>query len=128
MLVEPFKEEISKKLDKPLTGREIAKTANCMKNNRATADIPAELIKYAPECAHQCIATALNNMFEKHEDINIGEGTLIPLQKPKPKTVGPVKNLRPITLLKIIRKLLSRATTTRIAPKTKTYLSKSQSA
>ena len=126
--VEPFKGEAPKKLDKPLTGREIAKTANCMKNNRATADIPAELIKYAPECAHQCIATALNNMFEKHVDINIGEGTLIPLQKPKPKTVGPVKNLRPITLLKIIRKLLSRATTTRIAPKTKTYLSKSQSA
>ena len=125
--VEPYK-ETPKKLNKPFTGTEIAKTANGMMNNRATADIPAELIKYAPTCAHNSIATALNNMWEIHEDINIGEGTLLPLQKPKPKPVGPVKNLRPITLLKIIRKLLSRATTKRIATKTNTYLSKSQAA
>ena len=119
--VEPFKEETPKKLNKPLTSREITKTVNCMKNNKATADIPAELIKHAPESTHGSIATVLNNMFEKKEDINIGEGKLLPLQKPKPKQVGPVKNLRPITLLTMIRKILSRATTTRIAPKTITY-------
>ena len=67
-------------------------------------------------------------MFEKHEDIHVGEGVLVPLQKPKPKAVGPVKNLRPITLLSTIRKILSRATTKRIAPNTNEYLSHSQSA
>ena len=126
--VEPFKENVMKKLRNPITTNEIAKTASKMANNRATADIPAELVKYAPASTHKGIATALNNMFEEHQDINIGEGTLLPIQKPKPKTVGPVKNLRPITLTKIIRKLLSKTTTTRIAPKTKTYLSQSQSA
>ncbi len=126
--LEPFKEDVPKRLNHPLTKKEVMKTANCMANNKATADLPAELVKYAPECVHESIATALNDMFEKHQDINIGEGILLPIQKPKPKTVGPVKNLRPITLTKIIRKLLSRATTMRIAPKTKTYLSHSQSA
>ena len=126
--VEPFKEETPKKLNNPLTGPEITKTLNCMKNGKSTADIPAELVKYAPASAHKGIATSLNNMFEEHEDIEIGAGILVPLQKPKPKQVGPVKNLRPITLLKTIRKILSRATTARIAPKTMTFLSQSQRA
>ena len=101
--LEPFKEDVPKRLNKPLTEKEIAKTANCMFNNKSTADLPAELIKYAPKCLHSSIATTLNEMFEKQQDINIGEGILVPIQKPKPKTVGPVKNLRPITLLTIIR-------------------------
>ena len=126
--VEPFREEVPKKLNKPFTGSEVARTSKCMKNGKSTADIPAELIKYAPECAHKGIAISLNRMFEEQEDIDIGAGILIPLQKPKPKQVGPVKNLRPITLLKMVRKILSRATTARIAPKTITYLSQSQRA
>ena len=99
-----------------------------MNNNRATFDIPVELVKYAPDLIHGEVGQALNNMFGKHEDIHVGEGVLVPLQKPKPKTVGPVKNLRPITLLATIRKILSRATTERISPKTDEYLSPSQSA
>ena len=100
--VKPFKEDTPKKLNRPLTGREITKTLNCMKNGKSTADIPSELVKYAPKCAHSGIATSLNRMFEEHEDIEIGSGILVPLQKPPPKQVGPVKNLRPITLLKMI--------------------------
>ena len=116
-------------LNRPLTTNEITKTTSNMKNNKATFDtIPVEFVKYAPTCIHGEVARVLNNVFEKHEDIHLGEGVLIPLQKPKPKTIGPVKNLRPITLLATIRKILSRATTTRVAPKTNEYLSKSQSA
>ena len=43
--------------------------------------------------AHSSIATVLNNILEKQENINIGVGILIPLQEPKPKLVRPVKNL-----------------------------------
>ena len=128
LIVEPFKESEPKRLNRPLTGTEIKKTARCLKNGKSTADIPAELIKYGPDRAHSSIATVLNNMLEKQEDIDIGRGTLLPIQKPKPKQVGPVKNLRPITLLRMIRKVFSRTTTTRITPKTKTYLSHSQRA
>ena len=70
----------------------------------------------------------LNNIFEKNSKINVGEGILVPVQKPWPKPKGPVKNLRPITLLNIIRKILSRMTTKRIEPKINQYLSESQSA
>ena len=42
-----------------------------------------------------------------HDDLELGKGKLIPLPKPN-KTKGPVTNLRPITLLQIIRKILSK--------------------
>ena len=126
--ITPFKETEPKKLDRPFTGRELMKTTKCMKNGKVTADIPAELVKYASVETHNGIATTLNNVFEKHEDIDVGRGILISTQKSKPKPVGPIKNLRPITLLRLIRKILSRTETTRAAPKTKLYLSLSQSA
>ena len=113
----------ARKLNNPFTTNEMTKTLMSMRNARATFDIPVELVKYAPEVLHGEVGRVLNNMFEKHEDIHVGEGVLVPLQKPKPKTVGPVKNLRPITLLATIRKILSRATTTRIVPNTDEYLS-----
>ena len=117
-----------KKLNKPLTANTIMKTTSSMKNNKATFDIPVETVKYAPPQIHGEVARVLNDIFEKHEDIHLGEGVLVPLQKPKPKPVGPVKNLRPITLTATIRKILSRSTTKRIVPKTNSYLSHSQSA
>ena len=126
--IAPFKETEPRNLMRPFTGRELMKTTKSMKNGKVTADIPAELVKYSSKETHDSIATTLNNVFEKHEDIDVGRGTLVPTQKPKPKPVGPVKNLRPITLLRLIRKILSRTATTRTAPKTKSYLSLSQSA
>ena len=120
--------QLKKKLNNPIKPTEVTKTMYRMKNNKAYWDLPVELVKYGGEHLHTDVANILNNIFEQHDDIDIGEGHLIPLQKPKPKPKGPVKNLRPITLLNLLRKILSRITTTRIEPKTDEYLSKSQSA
>ena len=55
------------------------------------------------------------------------QGLLVPLSKPnKPK--GPVKNLRSITLLEVIRKVLSKIEVERTEKALNQYLSKSQSA
>ena len=68
----------------------------------------------------------MNNTFSEHEPNDFGTGILFPIQKPnKPKRA--VKSLRPIILLKITQKILSKILSNRIHPKVNTYLSKSQS-
>ena len=91
-------------------------------------NIPMELVKYAPQNAHNKIATMLNNIFEKHIDIDTGSADLIPLQKPPPKKNGPVKNLRPINLLLVIRKILSKLGLKRAENNITDFLSLSQCA
>ena len=57
----------------------------------------------------------INKTFENHEDLDINNGILVALPKPgKPK--GPPQNMRPITLLISIRKVLSTIALTRIRP------------
>ena len=52
------------------------------------------------------ITNVLNSIFEGNKDFKIGNGILVPIQKAnKPK--GPKKNLRPITLLPILRKIFN---------------------
>ncbi|XP_057294528.1 uncharacterized protein LOC130623039 [Hydractinia symbiolongicarpus] len=118
-----------KPLNQPITTEEIRKCANLLNNNRASGfdNISAELIKYAPTICHNEIADIVNDCFNKNEDIDVGKGILIPLCKPK-KPKGPVKNLRPVTLLPIIRKIISNVALQRIKPKIDDYLSLSQSA
>ena len=53
-------------------------------------------------------------------------GILLPLPKPK-KTQGPVKNLRPITLLEVIQKILSKIFMNRTEDKINKHLSQSES-
>ena len=89
-------------------------------------NIPVELLKNAPNIAHQKISTIMNNTFSEHEPNDFGTGILFPPPKPnKPK--GAVKSLKPIILLKIRRKILSKILLNRIHLKVTTYLSKSQS-
>ena len=67
-------------------------------------------------------------MFENHwDEINIGKSNLILLQKPN-KEKEPLKNIRPINLLKTSRKILSITTLHRIQEKVEQYLSASQAA
>ena len=73
------------------------------------------------------ITTVLNNIFQKHEQIDIGKGILAPIQKTNAKQ-GPVKKLRPVILLPMIRKVMSNIILFRIQPKVDKYLSQSQSA
>ena len=69
----------------------------------------------------------MNNTISEHEPNDFGTGILFPLPKPNiPK--GAVKSLRPIILLEISRKILSKILLNWIQPKVTTYLSKSQSA
>ena len=73
-----------------------------------------------------CLTDIFNTAIENNEDIGIGMGTLIVLQKPgKPK--GPVNNLRPIVLLSALRKLLSIITLRRIRPRVEQFLAPTQS-
>ena len=74
---------------------------------------------------HDLIAESLNNIFTKHEYINVGHGLLTALQKPgTPK--GPTKSLRPMILLIMLRKAISNIVLTRIQPTVEEYLSHSQ--
>ena len=100
-----------------------------MNNNRAAGPdgISAELVKYAPIEVHKFICDILNDVLENHNDLDLGRGCLVALQKPgKPK--GPVRNLRPVILLLIIQKILSNITSERIKPTYESYISQSQSA
>ena len=90
---------------------------NKLNNNRATGPdaIPGELYKYGSYALTHSITNIFNVIFETHEDIDINKGDMITPPKPgKPK--GPVKNLRPLTLLNTIRKALSLITLERIRP------------
>ena len=116
-------------MSSPITVDETKAAAMKLNNNRAPGcdGITAELIKYAPDELFHTITTILNSSLEKHQTIEIGKGILVPLQKPG-KDKGPVKNLRPVILLLIVRKLLSNITLARMKQKYEQYLSPSQSA
>ena len=97
--LEPFLSN-PRSLDTPITKDEVAKSFHKLRSNRAPGydQIPPELLKYAPTELHDLIAEFLNNIFAKHEYINVCHGLLTSLQKPgKPK--GPTKDLLPVILL-----------------------------
>ena len=79
-----------------------------LKNKRAGTDqLKPEQLKKGPSTMYEEIAKIFNIMAKtgKHPR-EIKTGVLVPLQKPgKPK--GPVKNLRPIILLSVLRKILA---------------------
>ncbi|GFR59623.1 LINE-1 retrotransposable element ORF2 protein [Elysia marginata] len=117
-----------RKQHQPITIEEVKKSFDNLNNNRAPGEggIHAELLKYGTQEPNKQIAKILNQTFERHENLDINAGELIAIPKPgKPK--GPPKNLRPITLLNTIRKVLSKITLERIRPHVEQYLSHSQS-
>ena len=107
---------------------EIRKNLNRLKNNKAPGEdqIYPELLKYSTPLLDQTIANILNSTFTNDEELDINSGVLIAIPKPgKPK--GPSNNLRPITLLNTMRKVLSLLTLDRIRLSIEKYLSHSQS-
>ena len=128
MYVEPFVENLIA-LKNPITIEEVKHAVKKLNNNRA-ADIDgmtAELFKYASTELHECIRDILNDVLENHWELDLGTGILVALQKPG-KLKGPVKNLRPVILLLIIRKVMSNITYERIKPQYENYISPTQSA
>lgn len=125
--IEPFSGQ-PKSLSSPITKEEVDKGLAKLNNGRAAGpdEIPGELLKYGRESLAPMFAAMFNHMFEHHDPLDLGTGTLIPLQKPG-KPVGPIANLRPIVLLSTLRKALSLITLNRIAKKVDGYLSLTQS-
>ncbi|GFS15777.1 very-long-chain enoyl-CoA reductase [Elysia marginata] len=68
--------------------------------------IPGELINYGADTLAKDICNILNRVFSELDDMKINGGKVITLQKPG-KAKGSVTNLRPITLLNTLRKVLS---------------------
>ena len=114
-----------KRLNNMITTKEVTKAVQKMANNKAPGkdNINLEVIKYTPEEVHQEISKILNGIFEtNNEEIKLGTGVLLPLPKPK-KTQEPMKNLRPMTLLEVIRKIISKIFKNRTEDKINRYLS-----
>ena len=118
-----------KPLTQIITTEEIVKALTKMSNQKSPGkdNIPVELLKNAPNIAHQLISMIMNNPFSEHKPNDFGTGILFPLLKPN-KTKDAVKSLIPIILLEISRKILSKILLNRIQPKVNTYLSKCQGA
>ena len=93
----------------PFTCDEIQRAVKTLKNNKSAGidGIKAEMLKNAPELVFETISKILNETARSGEHPKeITEGVITALQKPgKPK--GPIENLRPITLLSMLRKILA---------------------
>lgn len=125
--IEPFETECPE-LETPITTEEVRAAISQLNNNKSPGpdSIKAEELKCLSENQQQQIAEMFNNMYKRRDQIDIGKGTLILLNKPN-KAKGPLENLRPIVLLSTIRKILSTITLHRIRSKVEEFLSPSQS-
>ena len=110
-------------LARPFTSEEIGAAARSLKNGRSNGPdgIPNELLKYSTGSVHKRFADIINRSFETNSYLDpIGQANITPLQKPN-KPIGPVKNLRPLTLSNSVRKILSMATLKRIEAKVNAF-------
>ena len=89
--------------------------------------ICAELVKNAPPIIHSILADVINKAVENGEDLELGLAKLVTLPKPG-KAIGPVKHVRPIALLPLLRKILSLITLARTRPSFDRFLSPDQAA
>ena len=75
----------------------MTKTIHKLRNNRTPGydQISPKLLKYVPTEFHDLIAESTNNIFTKHEHVNVNYEMLTLLREPgKPK--GPTKCRRPV--------------------------------
>jgi exonuclease III len=117
-------------MKKPFTEEEVSKAVKSLKNNKSAGcdQLKAELVKHGPPTIHQGIAILLNHMAKTGDyPKEIKTGILVPLPKPG-KPQGPPKNLRPIILLSIIRKILAIIMIRRTADKLNSRIPISQAA
>lgn len=93
----------------PFTGQEAKEAAKRMKNGTQPGidNVTTEMLKYAPDEVFEEIASILNEIAQTgNAPKELSLGIITPLQKPN-KAKGPVCNLRPITLLSVLRKILA---------------------
>ena len=93
----------------PFITEEVHKAIGELKNNKSAGidNIKAEMLKHAPEIIAHEIASILNETAKTgNYPSEIVEGVITALQKPG-KQKGPIENLRAITLLSMLRKILA---------------------
>ena len=112
----------------PISETEVENALLRLNNNRACGPdgIAGELWKYSAGVVSASLASIFNQALQEGQSLDLGQGTLIPLQKPG-KPPGPLTSVRPIVLLSTIRKALSLIVLTRIADRVSHYLDPSQS-
>ncbi|XP_071965609.1 uncharacterized protein [Antedon mediterranea] len=118
------------RMKNPFKIEEIKLAAKKLKNGKSPGpdEVHSELIKYAPDNIFSSIATMFNDMVMTGKaPHDITEGIIVPLHKPG-KQKGIVKNLRPVVLLNIIRKILAICLINRIDDKLMTIIPPSQAA
>ena len=96
-------------MQEPFTATEIQKAASRLKNNTSPGidEIYTEMIKYGPPEVFEEMANIYNEISNTgNHPKELIQGIIAPLQKPG-KQKGPISNLRPITLLSVLRKLLA---------------------
>ena len=117
-------------METPFTGEEIREVVNRMKNEKSAGpdELEIELIKYASTEIHNEIANIFDTLASTGEKLQeLILGVLRALQKPG-KERGPAKNLRPIILLSIIRKILTICMLDRILNRLKSHIPYKQAA
>jgi hypothetical protein len=127
--IDPWDGEPSQ-LENPITEAEAEEAAKKLNNGRAYGKdgTPGELQRYGGPNLCKHLTIIYNQMLEQGQIIDeIGEGILITLNKQngKPSTIN---NIRPITLLNMIRKILSKVALARIQDIILLYVSPTQSA
>eukprot|EP01034_Spumella_vulgaris_P021843 gene21843-27914_t len=119
---------VKQSLQNPISREEVSTTITTLKNGRAIDNdgMYCELLKYTAKPIATILPIILNNMFSQDSPLSsLGEGILIPLNKPKkPKTV---ENTRPITIVNTVRKIFSLILYERIRDRAEQYISSSQS-
>ena len=121
-------------LNKPITTEKVRQATLKLNSNKdpGTDRTLTELVKYSPVEVHYFYSKIIKSVLKNHQMVDIGRGSLCPLYKPG-KPTGPMKNLRPVILLAILRKKISSEKKKLYHPtetceaKVKYYLSQSQS-
>ena len=114
----------------PFNNKEIQIAINQLQNNKSAGrdTVKAELLKYGTEEIAKEIAIIYNEIARTGVyPKEIVQGVITAIQKPgKPK--GPIENLRPITLLSMLRKVLAICLKKRIITKIDAEIPPSQAA
>ena len=114
----------------PFTKEEISNAIYKLKNNKSAGKdgVKAEMLKNSPDIIFEEITKIFNEIAQTGTyPKELVQGTITALQKPgKPK--GPVENLRPITLLSMLRKILAICMKKRIIEKLDRHIPPSQAA
>ena len=76
-------DENPRQLEQPITAVEVASALGRLNKGRTAGDdtLQSELLKYCADEISPTISVLFNNIFERHEIVDVGHGLVIPIQK-----------------------------------------------